>query len=144
MPEPLDVTTLEAGRELDARIAELLGWKNVRFDGEEVTVDAHSFTRYPMGWHGEKPGLPPGWRTDIPHYSTYIGAAWEVVEQLIERGVVSVRLEWWGGSPDEGPDWEAIIDLPVPRPPSQPDCVVLARADTAPLAICRAALQAIA
>ena len=126
MPEPLDVTTLEAGRETDALVAERLGWKNVRFDGEEVKIDAHSFTRYPMGWYGENPDRPL-WRTEIPHYSTDIAAAWQVIERMAADG-------WICDVFNRGDDW--VCEM------SRHDVMVTDEAG-APLAICRAALLAV-
>lgn len=79
----VDITSLPAGRELDALVAEkVMGWK---WGAEYKTVDGN-----PVGWW-EEPGserlhwgcyklgeMPP----TVPYYSTEIKDAWEVVERF--------------------------------------------------------------
>jgi hypothetical protein len=108
-----EIVQMEAGREMDALVAELvMGWeKRVFGDGVDY-------------WH-----LPGGaiCELDAPHYSTDIAAAWQVVEKLPFSVYVEVRwdgknAEAWFDSGSQ--TWEA-------------------SAPTAPLAICRAALLAV-
>lgn len=67
----------------------------------------------------------------VPHYSTDIAAAWLVVERMTSQG-------WWLEIDHGGVDWKITFyglgDDPFPTE----------RADTAPEAICRAALEAVA
>jgi hypothetical protein len=115
----MNTTTMSAGRELDALVA-----KKVM---ESVPCDKwRQFTDYPVLWvknTGEcnHTGCYPS-QEGPPYYSTSIAAAWEVVEKM--------RFNVWClcGS------WEAGYPLGPVR----------GNASTAPLAICRAALKAVA
>jgi len=109
----------KAGRELDRAIAEKVMGRKVTWDAPDVLL----------------PGPPDN---DAPNYSTSIDAAWEVVEKLRNWPgghwwlhlwqVAGVREEWrasftFGGMAAVHPKLEAT-------------------ANTAPLAICLAALKA--
>lgn len=109
------------GRELDALIAErVMGWTSVHYDGPTDRA------RYK--WLG----IPPDGRTyqtEVRYFSTDIAAAMEVVERLREQGYGVVMADNMG------------------KPPWNVDVVATAKvyegdADSLPLAICRAALQA--
>lgn len=105
---------MKAGRELDALIAEkVMGW-------ERLEKILHPPGPYEMN----------AWGNMIPHYSTDIDAAWEVVEKMhsmrlqtsiitTEKGVSVTIDEFYCHSPDE------------------------TIAETAPHAICLAALKAL-
>jgi len=116
-----------AGRELDALVAEKVMGLSITTWGDPNSpiVGYDKFTR------------------DLPHYSTSISAAWEVVEKLIMIGS-NVGHTWtmeydledlaWdvgykGWDYDTGWSWE-MVDWPVTAP-------------TAPHAICLAALKAV-
>lgn len=120
---------MNAGRELDALVAEkVMGTEGIR------TIQSLDH----RGWHREPGTLGPSrdlgdGRTgreaiQIPHYSTDIAHAWLVVEHinLFDNGT---RL----GRDDNGA-W-VVMDWTND---------VLAKADTAPLALCLAALHVIA
>ena len=65
--------THEPGPELDALIADrVMGWQNLEW--------SDAFGRY-RGYESR-----PGWRSGVPDYSTWIAAAWEVVNRMTERG----------------------------------------------------------
>lgn len=99
-------------RELDARIAEhVMGWTDVRLA---------------FDWMGTAPGK--NWREVVPPYSTDISAAWLVVQKLGARGFMMHKSI-------VGNYWRARFDVPVV---ALEEPYVLA--ETAPLAICRAAL----
>ena len=114
--------------ELDARVAtEIMGWRLERTGGEgkyrDVMrwVDASGTAVHVVDWH---------WRP-----STELTDAWQVVEAMRARdfvfGVDSI------GEEDESTPWRAWF--------GGPDCIERDyRADTAPHAICRAALRAAA
>jgi hypothetical protein len=107
---------LDAGRELDALIAEkVMGWK----------VNGHD--SYYRWW-----GSPPGWKepqsVEIPHYSTAIAAAWTVVEKLGLWVGPFVKGEWWC--------FQSVADYLNSRN--------ISKAPSGQLAICRAALTALA
>jgi hypothetical protein len=146
----VDSSTLQAGRELDKRIA----LEVMKLPPNLVSID------------GPLPSqLGPDSVAEIDHYSTDIRAAWDVVEELRTAGWL-VRVQempdgfpWLFNGPDEPP-------MPVPRRVlcllgwmghngeeacSQKDWrryihshvrATADTADTAPLAICRAALEA--
>lgn len=110
---------LLTGREMDARIAALIGdtqdeegwW--VSRDGSRISVDD---------------GGPR-------HYSTEIAEAWKVVEKLIREGQGDFHIEHVGSTDGQHHDWCAgrFCFDPAEK---------WGYADTAPLAICRAALKA--
>lgn len=67
----MNIDELQAGRELDALIAEkVMEWTQCGFDeiGQE--------------WTGIPEGGQPGYHSVIPSYTTNIAAAWQVVEKL--------------------------------------------------------------
>jgi hypothetical protein len=118
------MTELPAGRELDALIAEkVMGWRfmhdglgNMRWYQDTVAIDGYG----PNHWGGYRDFSP----------STDIAAAWEIVKKMRARGI-PLRLvlvcapgdpEWWYAS-FEANGWQV-------------------ESNTAPLAICRAALRA--
>lgn len=105
---------LTAGRELDALVAEkVMGW---------APRDAGAGDRliYVGAWaHCES----------LPHYSTDIAAAWQVVEKLAADGLY-VHVGYCLGRT------EASVNSPL-------DIIDNAYAPTAPLAICLAALKAL-
>ena len=125
---------MNPGRELDALIAEkVMGLKNIRKDG--------GFAHFvePDYVHGNHPQRNSG--IPIPHYSTDIAAAWEVVEKIspirIEKheravggfiyrvSIVSEVNNWEGcGRFPAGYNWSI-------------------EKETAPHAICLAALRAV-
>jgi hypothetical protein len=106
-------------RVLDADVAEkVMGWT------VELIVsgrDAFEEWRDPQGW---RYGATP------PSYSSDIAAAWQVVEHMRTRGWRFEIHELWEG-------WRAIFVLRATYAEYQE------RAESAPLAICRAALAAI-
>lgn len=131
-----DVRGEEAGRELDAEIAEkVMGCNVFRSRGnEEIPADVFCHcdgTAHMYSWFDRDCSITPPM---LAFYSTDIAAAWLVVEKAIDRGLdVRVEADWTAAdvayhchiydsrSGDiEADAWEA----------------------TAPLAICRAALLA--
>lgn len=124
-----EIDAMEAGRELDALIWQLLNGKEpnllmCRWTGEEY----QPHVGYPVG------------HVSPPEYSTAVTAGtWQVVEWLANHGIVSVS-NGDGDSCDcdftpDGRD-EILYGRKL-----QPAYVT---ADTWPLAICRAALRAVA
>ena len=110
---------MNAGRELDALIAEkVMGLAGVR-DGKSWL--------YGDNWTYHKKGV----LCLVPHYSTQIADAWQVVEKMKEHGAdehngITIMYDenrWYVEFPL--PSWE------------------YAEAPTAPLAICLAALKAV-
>lgn len=106
---------LPSGRELDALVAEkVMGWTNIL----------------------DRMGVPPNhgpWSHRVPSYSTDLGAAWTVVEKLIATGHIIELSNRRSGTWKIGTwQFQTFGKLSVG-----------ADADTAPLAICRAALKAV-
>lgn len=120
------MTDLPAGRELDALVAEkVMGWRLVNYETYEpaTTPEDYECAAYNDGWEWEgwdEVGEAWKWRP-----STDIAAAWQVVEGFdvvtLER---TAHGKWWASL------WR------------QNDQNGSEGADTAPLAICRAALAA--
>lgn len=91
---------MKPGRELDALVAEkVMGWRDARLHRNGPTDPCEW-----EAWQGIPPEPEHGWRTALPHYSTSIADAWQVVEWLAEHhdGFVSVgvRSVDWGESGD--------------------------------------------
>lgn len=102
---------LPAGMELDALIAEKVIGMHSAEVADWIRLKEHNY--------------------GIPHYSTDIAAAWEVVDNLIERKFrVSVLRDF--------SEWAVCIWLP--NAVRWTDAI---EADTAPHAICLAALNAV-
>lgn len=108
---------MSGSRELDARIAEhVMGWTDVRL-------------YFANSGDPEALGTAPGnGREVVPDYSTDIAAAWLVVQKLGARGFMMHKSV-------VGNYWRARFDIPVL---AMEEPYVLA--ETAPLAICQAAL----
>ncbi len=141
-----------AGRELDALVAEkVMGWK-----WEEWTSPGHrgktlydlqhlkagtiyfenSISPTYINVFSEShwwPGGEMGARC-LPHYSSAIAAAWEVVESIKQRG-----WSWWMA---DTTDPSRPVGAHVRRFPDK-ETFSNAYADRMPLAICRAALMAV-
>lgn len=122
----VDIDAIEAGRILDALIAErVMGW---------TFVSHNCYVPYGKDTCGYNPSGKGGFHNDgrmpIPKYSTEIAAAWEVVEKL-ELAVLPAIYD--------GYKWAACTDAEGYYY-SDKFC---SQADTAPLAICRAALEVV-
>ena len=124
---------LAAGRELDALVAEqVMGW---------TACDPAQESR-PWECGDERPsvrtgmGIPPGEsdRNEIPHFSTDIAAAWEVVEKLDRDGHTMEMDKRDAGWVVRFVDYskDPILSMEITD-----------TAPTAPLAICLAALKAV-
>jgi len=115
--------TLKAGRKLDKRIAtEVMGHRVVETDdcnGEDNYWIADAMIDR-LDWLG------------LPNYSTRIEDAWLLVEKIALRGYFHLR---WVPSMQQ---WQAIIDATLPQ-----DRIDGKYCNTAPLAICLAALAAV-
>lgn len=143
---------MTASRELDAEIAEkVMGWMWVEHSPKQQALPGFTsvvrFLADPKWVKGL--GSDPSWfivpadmttpvaedvDAGIPHYSTDIAAAWQVVEKMRERGLnVSITADYGWRAP-----WECCMYLPGAR--EQWPC---ADADTAPMAICLAARKAL-
>lgn len=111
---------MKAARKVDVLVAEkVMGWKDVRED--EM-----------MHWDfcGQKPHIMDG-EFCIPNYSTDIEAAWAVFEHFSSR-----YIEW----NDSDASWSVQLDF---KRRLRDDCRGMGYANTAPHAICLAALKAV-
>lgn len=108
---------MEAGRELDALVAEkVMGLTPVEWSGWEGDLSL-------VYGDQETGGI-------VPRYSTDIGAAWEVVEKLKQDRTVHL--------------WSVPSGYMVQMTGVNAKMLeVIGQADTAPLAICRAALSSV-
>lgn len=154
------IETMAAGRELDALVAErVMGWVWAQDDpaaystmfrpGHRYIVppDVFEFSRGTLPADTALP-LAKEWYGNVPRYSTDLAAAWLVVEHLKRkdrRGHENFWLAWdnYGTEVPQGPaQWVEPQELAwicsFDRNAGQ-----WATADTAPLAICRAALLAV-
>lgn len=132
---------MPAGRELDALVAERV------FGGPPVSAAPYAFLRTATGSHpgyGPCDGFGPKGECsvctgllehDVPAYSTSMAAAWEVVEAMRARG----PRFWWG---IETAGWN-VPDAQRARLFEGSVAIADGEAETAPLAICRAALAAL-
>jgi ABA sandwich protein len=122
---------LPAGRELDALIADKVMKLILCPNWEPINLgSAGGLHLQKMCTHKDKSCVPwrDGFEEFSPRYSTDIASAWEVVEKL--RPKVLQLFEY----PQR---WEAGFGLPLAGWTS------MEPAETAPLAICRAALKAV-
>jgi hypothetical protein len=117
---------MKPSRELDALVAErVMGW---RFIGEfDLEMNGDRWAKNPDGHEN--------YFSDVPHYSTNIAAAWEVMEKLLAYN----------------PFWEQHDFIGIYLAPTSPkgwtcnfgDDTTRAYGDTAPHAICLAALKVV-
>ena len=132
---------MEAGRKLDALIAERLGWADC---DPKAKSASWQFTDPPdppvlvgIGYNPKRKGLDV-----FPDYSTLIAAAWPLLDKL--GFILGPRfLGGWGQRGAERTGWyiykgwvEAEVDT------YEESCHAFAEADTAPLAIVKAFLKA--
>lgn len=123
--------TLTAGKEMDAAVAEkVMGWHLVKAPFG------------PRGWSEWQDMNGTAFRSGTSqsgagfHPSTEITAAWQVVEWMRQSGWFGlVGHREWGGY-----DGEMYAEF---SKPDGPEPTYWARANTAPLAVCRAALAAV-
>jgi len=113
---------MDAKRELDEFVAiHIFDWSDFWTNG--ILLYGHSPGERAMGIDAE--------RSPVPHYSTDIAAAWLVVEKLAAQGL-RLSLDAFGGDPW----WVEFADEQWARGAQ-------ATANTAPHAICLAALKAV-
>jgi len=129
-----EIDMMPAGREMDVAIAEQsMGYRWERpsyLQNSDLFVAPNTDE---VGYRYE--GRAPVYYEGLPHYSTDIAAAWQVVESLRAMGFVVLissprPVHAWGVEA-----WH--LDVEHDRRRGE------AYADTAPLAICRAALKAV-
>lgn len=137
-----EVEAMPAGRYMDALIAErVMGLTNIR----PGWADRCGYGGTTIYEHGDKPDyiesekLAPcllfgdeSSETELPGYSDDIAAAWQVIGHF-EAGNAEIHLTKWV---DNAPNWLAGIEGFA----AGVSAAAWACADTAPLAICRAAL----
>lgn len=118
-PEQIDA--MPAGGELDLMVhREIMHSIDARIDDDGVPrEDAKVRTTFKC-------------RVRIPEYSTDIAAAWEVFERVLKEHTLILTGDW-----EIAGGFVITDDLDCPSE-------VFVRANTAPLAICRAALKAVA
>ena len=105
-------------REMDAKVAEKVMRLPVKFHTNNPNGERFYYLDMP-----DKHGMCP----DVPHYSTDIAAAWLVVEKMLETSRIDIT--------HEGMLWVCeVIDT---------EKLAIASANTAPMAICKAALKAV-
>lgn len=123
----MKIEEMPAGRELDAFVAEkVMGWKYVDHnEAYDLPISGVAFGK------GSPDGLS---RCPVPYYSTDIAAAWEVVEKLRKDGFAFDSYS--SGSEEAEHPWTDAIFMK-----DNNECLV--RAETMPLAICRAASMAV-
>ena len=123
-----EIMELAAGREVDALIAvKVMGWQYTIGNYRPLLVPTNNDPR--MSWVAEwdEKGRPD-W---LPHYSTEISAAWQVIEKMLEIGFSS-RIKVEERKCTKCAFWRVGISRYISLP-----------APTAPLAICRAALMTV-
>lgn len=141
---------MEAGCELDRLVAEQVFGYTVWDEEEECSQFAEGArwvpgSEYyvidvPFAGPSEPPEAADSAEPLLP-YSEYIGAAWLIVEELEKRGGILDLSKNWANV------WRAAFILPLPadderRKDGYGSWSYAATADTAQLAICRAALLA--
>lgn len=140
---------MEAGRELDALVAE----KVMQFDHKHKINGCEEDCWYDvceycgLEFHCEDTS---GRCEGYPHYSTDIAAAWQVVDRIAQLVIAdenAERLNYLRLEQNDSSGYSATFGFPYmeneewANTANQYDCS--ARADSAPLAICLAALKAV-
>ena len=135
--EDIKEDKMKAGRELDALIdSEVMDWQQP--DRGEVYKEGEF-------WHFKEGGLRVRTLDDgpLPHYSTQIADAWLVVEKMTSDGFCPALIF------DDNGSWvmafDGIQNLPEDDDPLITSFCIESKmiADTAQLAICLAALEAV-
>lgn len=125
---PQEIDAMEAGRELDRLVAEkVMGWSSMFW--REAGTDG-TYT-WPGGWYGAGPNHEAYLSKS---YSTDIEAAWEVFMHFPDthKGIYHTQRKSLGWTLGQPMIWKCTIGA-----------TNTVEADTAPLAICRAALKAV-
>ncbi len=118
---------MEAGRELDALVAEkVMGWRDVR-PGHYTGSPGTMYGKAPQPQPWDSPQDRTKGVSFVPFYSTKIADAWEVIEKLADRDPMIAMWGYEDGTAGWFCDFEGIKD----------------HARTAPHAICLAALKAV-
>lgn len=120
---------LPNGRELDALVAEkVMGW----IDIQKQSI-ANAFGQRVMDDYVGQPSIGATQPVLVPRYSTMIQEAWKVADKL--RGEVQFLAVISGKGPQGAQPWICKIN--------REGSFLEERADTAPLAICLAALKGV-
>lgn len=123
-----NIDTIDPGPDLDRLIAEkVIGWKQSRIEPlapGEIRLGAGS-----VNIIGE------AWESTPPEYSTDIALAWEVVDNMKDNYEFHIEN-------DQGEQYEWMVTI-MSLVDGSFGNRVCAEAETAPLAICRAALKAV-
>jgi len=131
---------MKPGRELDALVAEnVMGWKRVRWMDWKQKIADETRTSLTYSWHDANGDMTENAEDMDDYYnptyawspSTDIAAAWEVVERL----ALTFEMGWL--PTDKGFSWDASFGE---KRGSEEGTTTYA--DTAPHAICLAALKA--
>lgn len=132
---------MNAGPDLDALIAEkIFGWSEIQ------SVKAIHGNQYQGYDPNDVPSQFTGYRPKrvVPQYSTDIAAAWKVVEKLNLFEEYSLSKSIVGQFPGENGKWKIeTYELDSMGSLGEMSHFTFAEAETAPLAICLAALKAI-
>lgn len=131
----MEIDTLEAGRELDALVAEyVFGWTDLK-DSRHWKGPGLECWR-PTGPPGKIGTHPGGFVCEVPHYSTMLVPAWEIVEKYKER------MQCMAWEPHES-EWSVTIWVDLPNDKLEGGYWTSGNAASFPLAVCRAALKAV-
>jgi hypothetical protein len=125
MPDP----ALPNGRELDALVAEkVMGWIDIK----KQSI-ANAFGQHVLDDYVGQPSIGATIPVLVPRYSTMIQEAWKVADKL--RGEVQFVAVISGSGPQGAQPWICKIN--------REGSFIEERAETAPLAICLAALKGV-
>jgi hypothetical protein len=143
-----EIDRMEAGDAIDLLVAQrLFGWRRIDEDDEQPEA-----VPYYVGPNGEAfyptvrakfPNLPRTGRHELPPFSSDISAAWQVVEKTKERGWLVHILQCTDGFVVNAREYHLPADGDWGKS-MLASGLVQVEADTAQLAICRAALRAVA
>lgn len=138
------MNNLDPGRELDALIAEkVMDWKEVRFIGQSFSLKPDNLEGRPPDYEKYEQAVIRKCLVPIPNYSTDIAAAWLIIEEFKKREA-AYCIEQHPCA--EEPTVWILTDKNMPEGMVATDHQehISATAATVPLAICLAALKAIA
>jgi len=124
----MNIDKVSASREMDALIAE----KVMGLETELIITALHGEE---LLYFGEDRFL-----CHVPHYSVNISAAWEVVEKWNEK---SFHIMRFSHRSEGGSEMAVALESRWYRASFDASARVFSEAESAPLAICRAALKAV-
>jgi hypothetical protein len=131
---------MTTSRTTDRQIAEAMGW-TVGYDNDRECYSLYGpdglsvISHWPDAFQSTDEAQAKLWEIGVPHYSTDIRDAWQLIDHLKELGYWSEVVTYW--------DKSVVRTAKLGIVDRERDKVVIRTGDTAPAAICAAFLAAL-